>query len=56
MKRYFKDKDKKHSATDSHAGTMNNGSTHDTRKKRRATDNCTVENTSPTRAARIQQI
>ena len=31
--------------------TMNNGSTHevaDTRQKRRATDNCTVENTSPT--------
>ena len=48
---------KKRSATDSHAGTMNNGSTHevaDTRQKRRATDNCSVENTSPSKAARIQ--
>ena len=45
--------------SDSHAGTMNNGSTHeiaDTRQKRRATGNCTVANTSPSKAARIEQI
>ena len=48
---------KKRSAKDGHAGTMNNDSTHeaaDTRQKRRATDNCTVENTSPSKAARIE--
>ena len=48
---------KKCSVTDGHSGTMNNGSTHevaDTRQKRRDIDNCTVENTSASKAARIQ--